>query len=531
MSGDACDASSLELRPCGRGGRNAVDRVYDDARFGQVESQRGITEQRVLQLVDGAVLSGGDHLVLGLTLRLAEGQRFPVFPAEHGREEGPVDELVVGGEHRTRGTEEGDSSTVGIHDGRRADVVLYVVKGHDVARGGDPQWQVGVGEILEVGELEHALVCDEPRTAVSGIVHDERAVLLLAFDDGGNLGIGMSRGGGLFGIGVPHHLFQNEFGVQRLDIVGVLVLVVHVQVVVAVVAHEHQFVLPGPSVAVLGIGDGLVDHGLCLFHACHGEASHGDVVHVLGHRIAALAVVESCEEAVVDIAEHRVERVLALVAEQIVVGVESAAVAGEHAVVPHATSEEQQIARQVGIGGRAVIEHLQVAAVGIGVGCAAAELVVELISLDNAHAQAVVLLVETCEALCLLQIFTGGGDDDHHVRGCVGMMVLVGDGAYQRRCGEGGGEVGLRCGIAPRHRHVVQSERSAIHAHDFHGVVGVQRVDGIGGVALPTFVIVVVFSTAEIDAHRAEYRVVEHDLCRAGLSGGDGHGELSGLGL
>ena len=318
---------------------------------------------------------------------------------------------------------------------------------------------------------------------------------------------------------------------QRLDVVGVLVLVVHVQVVVAVVAHEHQFVLPGAGVTVLGIGDGLVYHGLCLFYARHGEASHGDVVHVFGHGIAALAVVESCEESVVDIAKHRVERVLTLVAEQIVIGVESAAVAGEHAVVPYATAEEQQIAGQVRVGGSAVVEHLQVAAVGVGIRRSAAELVVEFMGLDDAHAQAVVLLMEVGEPLGLFEVFTGRRDDDHHVRGCVGMMVLVADGAHQRGCGEGGGEVGLGHRTAPRHRHIVQSERSAIRTHDFHCIVGVQRIDGIGGVALPTFVIVVVFSTAELDAHRAEHRVVEHDLFRAGLSGGHCHRELSGLGL
>ena len=223
------------------------------------------------------------------------------------------------------------------------------------------------------------------------------------------------------------------------------------QVVVTVVAHEHQFVLPGSRVAVLGIGDGLVDHDLRLVDTCHGESSHGDVVHVFGQGVAALAVVESCEEAVVDIAEHGVERVLALVAEQIVIGIEGAAVAGEHAVVPYATAEEQQIAGQVGVGGRAVVEHLQVAAVGVGIGRAAAELIVELIGLDDAHAQTVVLLVETCEPLCLLQVFTRGGDDDHHVCGSVGMMVLVGDGAHKRRCREGGGEVRLRRRIAPSH--------------------------------------------------------------------------------
>ena len=239
-----------------------------------------------------------------------------------------------------------------------------------------------------------------------GIVHDERTVLLLAFDDGGHLGVGVSRGRGLLGIGVPHHLLQNELRVQCLDIVGIVVLVVHVQVVVTVVAHEHQFVLPGSRVAVLGIGDGLVDHDLSLVDACHGESSHGDVVHVFGQGVAALTVVESCEEAVVDIAEHGVERVLTLVAQQIVVGIETAAVAGEHAVVPHAASEEQQIAGQVSVGRSAVVEHLQVASVGVGIGRAAAELIVELIGLDDAHAQTVVLLVEVSQSLCLLQVFT-----------------------------------------------------------------------------------------------------------------------------
>ena len=93
-------------------------------------------------------------------------------------------------------------------------------------------------------------------------------------------------------------------------------------------------------------------------------------------------------------------------AEQIVIGIEGAAVAGEHAVVPYATAEEQQIAGQVRVGGGAVVEHLQIAAVGVGIGCAAAKFIVELIGLDDAHAQTVVFLVEVSQSLCLLQVFT-----------------------------------------------------------------------------------------------------------------------------
>ena len=229
------------------------------------------------------------------------------------------------------------------------------------------------------------------------------------------------------------------------DFLGSVVGITHVHIVVAVVAHEHDDVLPVAGVAVLGVGYGLVDEHLGLGIRHHGEAPHGHV-NLIGHsRAYAFALVEQAEEAVVYVATGFVVRVLALESQQVVVGVEAATVGGEHTVVPHAVAEEQQKAWPVGIRSSPVVEHLQVAAVGIGIGRAARELVVELVGRHYAHPHLVEHGVEVGQALCLSEHLLVGGDYYHHVGRAVGMMVLVGYGMeYFGDCEAAGEQTGCR---------------------------------------------------------------------------------------
>ena len=245
---------------------------------------------------------------------------------------------------------------------------------------------------------------------MTGIVHDERTLLLLLLDDIGYVGIAVTRRGHLLSIGIPHHFLHLVAGVGGHHLLGCNITVAHVEVAVAVVAHKHHHVLPGAGIVVIHIADGLVHHNLRVGRCRYGEAADAQVKHVGLAVVAilqvdALAIVEIAEEAVIDVAVHLIEGVLALVAEQVVVGVEVAVAAGEHAVIPHAVAEEQQIARQVGIGLCPVVKHLHIAAIGVGVGCAARELVVQFVGRHNVDAQRVVLTVVSRQALGLSKQF------------------------------------------------------------------------------------------------------------------------------
>ena len=155
---------------------------------------------------------------------------------------------------------------------------------------------------------------------MSAVVHHECTVGLLLFDECSHVGIGVARRGGHLGVGIPHHPFQHESQIKRVNHQSSFVGILHVQVVVAVVAHEHHHVLPRTGVGILGIADGLVNHHLGLGSGAHGEASHGNVVLVGAGRPVTFAVVETAEIAVVHVAAGRAERVLALIAEQQIVG-------------------------------------------------------------------------------------------------------------------------------------------------------------------------------------------------------------------
>ena len=59
------------------------------------------------------------------------------------------------------------------------DGLIHTVEGHDVARRRHPKRQIGVGEGLEVVDSQDLLVRYLNLRTVSGIVHDERSLLLL----------------------------------------------------------------------------------------------------------------------------------------------------------------------------------------------------------------------------------------------------------------------------------------------------------------------------------------------------------------
>ena len=114
-----------------------------------------------------------------------------------------------------------------------------------------------------------------------------------------------------------------------------------------IVAHKHYGVLPVARVFVLHVCDGLVGHCASLFLCPDWEASDTDVHFVVDSRADALAVVEQCKPAVVDVARELADRVFTFVCQQEVVGRSQSPVAAEHAVVPSAVAIEQQVFRHV----------------------------------------------------------------------------------------------------------------------------------------------------------------------------------------
>ena len=200
------------------------------------------------------------------------------------------------------------------------------------------------------------------------------------------------------------------------------------EVVVAVVAHEHHHILPRTGILILGVGNCLVNHDLSLFGRANGETSDSNVVFVTTCGVTAFTIVQTAEESVVHIAVGTAEGVFAFIAKQEFVGRVICPSRRVHAVVPGTIAKEQKVFRHQGrVVPCPVVKHLHVAPVGIGIGRAAGELIVEFVGRYNPNTQPVVLLMESLQTLGLRLQFLGSGYDNDHIHGLIGMMVLIGD--------------------------------------------------------------------------------------------------------
>ena len=98
------------------------------------------------------------------------------------------------------------------------------------------------------------------------------------------------------------------------------------QVVVAVLTEEHDDVLPSAGIAVGLVVYNLVDQNLSLALVGYREPSHAHVL-LVGVRdavvAATLSVVEQREPSVVNITVYVTVGILALIAQQVVVGIEA----------------------------------------------------------------------------------------------------------------------------------------------------------------------------------------------------------------
>ena len=265
--------------------------------------------------------------------------------------------------------------------------------------------------------------------SVAAIVHDQRTSLLLQGDGFCHFRIGGSCRRYLAGVGIPHHFLLQDAWIQLGHDACGLVGVVHVLVVVAVVAHEHHGVLPCAGILVFHIGQRLVGQHLGLVGIPDGEAANGYVglAAIAAACKQRLAIVEQAEIVFRHIAIGTAVRVLTLIAKQEIVGSIACPCRGVHAVVPCAIAEKQQVLGHLSIAFSTVVEHFHVAAVGVGVGCAAGELIIQFVGRYNAHRQSVALLVHLLDAISLSRQFSCQWHDDDHIAGFVGMVVLIRD--------------------------------------------------------------------------------------------------------
>ena len=326
-----------------------------------------------------------------------------------------------------------------------------------------------LGKVLDA---YHLLVTETVGDAVTAIVHDEGSLLHLLLHESRHVRIAVARRGGGTLVGVPVYLLDVEGGIHLLGHADGSIGLTHVHVAVAVVAHEAERVLPVAGIAVLHIVVYLIDQNLGLLFGTSRQTAYAHVGFVALGQASSLAFIEQAEIVVADVAVGGAVGVFTLVAEQEVVGRALGPVDSEHAVVPGTIAEEQQIAGHVGLGLGTIVEHLQIAAIGVGIGGSAAELVKELVGRHDAHSQGIVLLVQLLQPLGLSTHFLRRGNDDDHIGSLVGMMILIGDAIDQLRRGK---LVGRKTGGRSSCRH---GQRQIVESH--RGIAGLlPQTDGV----------------------------------------------------
>ena len=495
----------------------AIDGVDDDCPRRLIQSDGRVTEERILELVHRDVSVTGStlyQLILSQALRLTDGHGLSVLTAQHILQIGIIDQAVIVFIHRARCAEDCHGPTVIVSDRGYADIFRHTIERHNVASREDPQWQVLIRESFIIVEHQDLFVRQLCSTPVPAVVHDKRALSLLLLNQIGHFRIGVSGRRPHFGIGIPHHFLDAVSRMQGLHRCGSLFRIAHVDVVVAVVTHKHQRVLPVAGIGVLHVADGFVDHHLRVSLRGHGETADSHVTHVeLSARVArsevgALTVVEISEEAVIHITVDIVERVLALISQEEIVRIKALTIGSQHTVVPHTATEEQEILGCVLLRLCPVVEHLHIAPVGVGIRRSTRELIVELVSGHDVHAQRVMLLMKSSQALSLGKQFSRSGDNDDHVGLTVSMMILVGDIVHilgGRECAQ---EVRSRLRLIPGSRDIVETHGTARQHRNLHRIAQGSSVHGltVGTAALIAMIIIMNGNTEvshdfAIDAH------------------------------
>ena len=219
-----------------------------------------------------------------------------------------------------RRADECSYSTLFVEYRRYSDIVHRGVEGHEVAAHRYPQRHVGIRKFSEIFKEQHVLVRELVFRTMTGVVHYERTLVLLAHYSLAGIGICHSRSLYNGWIRVPHHLVDTQRRILGYHLFGYYIGIHHVAVLVAVVAHEHYFVEPCRSSGILHVALYLVNHRLGFCRCSHWESANGYIHLVDIQRSQAFAVVEHAVKRIVDITKSLVERFLAFVCQQIIVG-------------------------------------------------------------------------------------------------------------------------------------------------------------------------------------------------------------------
>ena len=299
------------------------------------------------------------------------------------------------------------------------------------------------------------------------------------------------------------------------------------EVLVAVIAHEHQGVLPGSGIGVLLVADGLVHQYLGFLRCSYRESSYRHILE-FGSRIGSLSFTDDSQPAVAHIAGGLAERVIALMTEQVIIRIQQPAVCREHPVVPYAVAEEQQILGHVGSRSRPVAQHPEIAAIGIDIGGTAGEFIIEFIGGHDVHPQPVVGFVEFLEPLCLLEQFLRGRDDDHHISSPVGMVILRGDAIHILGSRNLSSESGKRRRLLPGYGYIIQMNRSTAEWLYLDSILLLEILKRIGGAPFHAYRIGTAAGIGrQIEAQGSQFLLVLPDLHLGVGTGGSCHHQFS----
>ena len=235
-----------------------------------------------------------------------------------------------------------------VEDGSLSDIVLQSVEWQNVAGCSHPKRHNLRFDATEVGYFHHCLMRQLIGTSMSTVVHYQRSVCHILCYEVSRLWESISSGRFLQFVCIPHNLLNIESRLRSCNHFRYIVGINHVSVIVTVVTHHHNGVLPYPGVWILAVFNYLIHHQLCLDIISHWQSPYSHIgfsrtVIVVSIHLNFLSVVEHTIEVVRHETGHIIERVLALEAQQEVVGTLLAPSWRKHSVVPCPVTKKQQI--------------------------------------------------------------------------------------------------------------------------------------------------------------------------------------------
>ena len=166
--------------------------------------------------------------------------------------------------------------------------------------------------------MQHIFMRDGVSTSVSSIIHYQRTLLHLLFDEPCHVRIAVSRRGTDTGVGIPHNTLNLISRIELLnhpcDAVGIL----HVGIIITIVTHKTKQVLPRTGIIVVDVAFYLIYHASGIVSRSCRDTSYSHISLCRQH-IAPFAVVHQTEIVVRHIAIGGTRRVLTLIAEQEIV--------------------------------------------------------------------------------------------------------------------------------------------------------------------------------------------------------------------